>query len=197
MQGVFEFYREQPPRPARPERLFFGLVPDRESSKRTRQFGERFLGEHRLKGRPLKADCLHVSLHHVGDFRRLRTKFIYAARKAASAVTMQPFEVTFRSVRSFEIGPAFDDDARQHPLVLLGEGDALVALHKGLGAAMAKIGLKAALDFTPHMTLWYGPERIPAQPIEPIRFTVDEFALIHSELGFARHTIVDRWRFEG
>lgn len=197
MQGVFEFFRDQPSRPDRPERLFFGVVPDHEVSGQVRRFGERFIGDHRLQGKPVKAEHLHVSLHHVGDYRRLRTKFIYAAQQAAAAVTMRPFEVTFGALRSFEIGLATDGGPRNHPLVLLGEGDALLNLHKGLGAAMMSIGLKAGTNFTPHMTLSYGPERIPIQAIAPIRFTVREFALIHSELGLARHTIVDRWPLAG
>lgn len=56
---------------------------------------------------------------------------------------------------------------------LLGEGDALFELHKTLGVAMERNGLKAAKSFMPHMTLFYGSGPIPLQAIEPIRFAVE------------------------
>jgi 2'-5' RNA ligase len=47
------------------------------------------------------------------------------------------------------------------------------------------------------MTLLYGPTPIPAQPIEPLRFVVAGFSLIHSELGLTRYNVIDRWSLEG
>jgi 2'-5' RNA ligase len=182
-----------PLRPKRPERLFFGLFPDTETSVRVGQFTRRFLSENQWKGRPLETERLHVSLHHVGDYERLRTKFIYAARQAGEAISMRPFEVTFRFIKSFEGAPQIDGRARRRPLVLLGEGDALLELHKILGAAMRKNGLRAAEHFTPHMTLSFGPKPMPMQAIEPLRFVTNEFALIHSKRGLTQYDLVDRW----
>ena len=71
MQGEFEFYKDLPNRPTRPERLFFGLFPDTATSIRVGQFAERFICANRLKGSQLKTERLHVSLHHIGDYRRL------------------------------------------------------------------------------------------------------------------------------
>jgi 2'-5' RNA ligase len=193
MQGVFDFHQDLPIRPKRPERLFFGLFPDTETSVRVGQFTRRFLSENQWKGRPLETERLHVSLHHVGDYERLRTKFIYAARQAGEAISMRPFEVTFRFIKSFEGAPPIDGRPRGRPLVLLGEGDALVEFHKILGAAMRKNGLRAAEHFTPHITLSYGPKPIPRQAIEPLRFVANEFALIHSKRGLTQYDLVDRW----
>lgn len=80
--------------------------------------------------------------------------------------------------------------------MLLGAGDALFELHKVLGAAMKKNGLRAAEHFTPHMTLLYGSRPMSMQAIEPIRFVVDEFALIHSELWLTRYNVIDRWSLD-
>jgi 2'-5' RNA ligase len=195
MQGAFEFYRDFPVRPQRPERLFFGAFPDAETSTRVGRFGERFIREHQLEGARLKAERLHVSLHHVGDYNRLRTKFVYAARQAGKAVSMHRFDVTFCFIKSFEGAPSINGRPRR-PLVLLGENDALFELHRILGTAMEKNGLKAARRFTPHMTLFYGAAPVPIQPIEPIRFAVNEFLLIHSELWLTRYNVVDRWRLK-
>lgn len=197
LRDGFEFYRDLPARPKRPERLFFGLLPDAETASRAARVRERFIREHRLEGTRLRSECLHVSLHHVGDYRRLRTKFIHAATLAASAVAMQRCEMTFQFIGSFDGVPLADGRPRKRPLVLLGESAAVRELHKLLGAAMEKIGLRATAHFMPHMTLFYGQRPIPVQAITPIRFAVDEFALIHSALGLARYDVMGRWPLNG
>jgi RNA 2',3'-cyclic 3'-phosphodiesterase len=197
MQGVFDFYRTFPRRPARPERLFYGLFPDAGASARVCRFRRHFLDENDLRGNPLQASRLHVSLHLVGDYKRLRTKFIYAAVQTATAVAMPPFEITFRAVKSFEEGPPIDGRRRGRPLVLLGEGDALFNLHSALGGAMAKNGLRSEGCFTPHMTLSYDLKAIAEQAIEPIRMTVTEFVLVHSELWLTKYNVLYRWPLAG
>ena len=197
MQGVFEFCRGLPVRPARPERLFFGLFPGTETSLHAERSGWRFICNNHLGGKRLEPERLHVSLHHVGDYKRLRTSLIYAARRAGKAVSMSPFEVTFHFIASFEGAPATDGRPPNRPLVLLGEGDGLLALHKILGAAMEKNGLRAAEHFVPHMTLAYGPRAALVQAIEPIRFVADELVLIHSRLRLTQYEIVDRWPLRG
>jgi RNA 2',3'-cyclic 3'-phosphodiesterase len=189
MQAVFDFYQDHPVRPKRPERLFFGLFPDAEASKRVAQFRQRFLGENRLKGSRLKTERLHVSLHHVGDYKRLRTKYVYAAKQAGSAISKGPFEVSFRFIKSFGRP---DGDPHRRPLILLGQGDALRELHKRLGAVMEKNGLKADAHFAPHMTLSYGPSSIPLQAIDPIGFVASELTLIHSKLWLTQYDLLDR-----
>ena len=196
MQGRFEFYKDLPVRSTRPERLFLSRFPDAATSSRVKRFAERFIGENRLKERQLKAERLHVSLHCVGDCWRLRTKFIYAARRAGEAVSMGPFEATFPCIKSFERAASINGIPHRQPLVLLGEGGEVLELHKILGAAMARNGLEAAKSFTPHMTLLYGSKPIPLQAIEPISFADKEFALVHSELGLTRYNIIDRWPLE-
>jgi 2'-5' RNA ligase len=197
MQSVFEFYESLPVRPARPERLFFSLFPDAATAIRVRQFAECFICANHLNGTRLRAERLHVSLHHVGDYRRLRTKFTYAAQRAGDAVSMRPFEVTFPFIRSFERAALMNDTRRRRPLVLLGKADALFELHRILGAALGKNGLKTAEGFTPHMTLFYGSKPVPLQAVEPISFAVKEFTLIHSELWLTRYNVIDRWSLNG
>src|SRR3546814_7838333 len=82
---------------------------------------------------------------------------------------MNPFEMTFRFIETFQGTPSIDGRPPRRPLVLLGDGAPLLEFHKNLGAAMERNGLRPARYFTPHMTLLYGPVPIPAQPIEPIR----------------------------
>jgi 2'-5' RNA ligase len=199
MQGVFDFYRERPARPERPprpERLFFCIRPGPDDADRIWHGAGRLLCDLPAEGKRIAGERLHVSLHHVGDYARLPAKFVFAARRAAGAVAMPPFEMRFESVRSFG---ARSPPTRQRawPLVLLGTGDAVRLLQRMLGAAMEKNGLRAAQAFTPHMTLLYGPARLPPRAIEPIRFPVREFALVHSALGLTRHETIGRWPLNG
>lgn len=196
MQGEFAFFGDLavgPERPKRPERLFFAVLPDPETADRVRTLIDRFVADNHLTGTPLKAERLHISLHHVGDYARLRSKFVYAARLAGQAVTMRSFEVTFRFIKSFDGAPSHDDRSGRRPLVLLAEGDALGDLHKAVRAAMARNGLRPTPSFRPHMTLLYGAKLIPMQAIAPISFPVSDFVLIHSALGLTRYEILDRW----
>lgn len=196
MQGTFDFYQQARDRPKKPERLFFGLFPDAATSRGVTEFGERFASAHRLPGKALRPERLHVSLHHVGDYKRLRSKFVYAAQHAGRAVLQRPVEVAFRFIETFA-PPPVASGAGQHPLVLRGEGGALFELHAMLGAAMRKYGFKPADAFVPHMTLLYGPRAVPLQPIAPIQFVAREFLLIHSEVGLSRYTVLGRWPLLG
>lgn len=195
MQGVFEFCTGLPARPRRPERLFFGLFPDARTARTASELAGRFARG--LSGARFGTRRLHISLHHVGDYRRLRAQVVYAARQAGDAVAMPPFAVTFNAVGSFEGAPQAEGRPRRWPLVLRGTGGGLFALHALLGAAMTKNGLQAAERFVPHMTLLYGAEPVPLQLIDPIRFVVREFSLVHSELWLTRYNVIGRWPLEG
>lgn len=193
MQTAFDFDQGVLDRPKFPERLFFGVFPDVETSAHVYRFGQRFICKNHLSESPLKQERLHVSLHHVGDYKRLRTKFVFAASLAGKAVSMRPFEVTFRFIASFAGAPAKKDGSTKRPLVLLGESEALFELHERLGAAIENNGLRAAEEFMPHLTLSYGQQPILAEEVEPIRFVVKEFALIHSKLWLTQYDVLRRW----
>ena len=191
MQGAFDFYRDLPGRPKHPERMFFALFPDGEPAVLAERCGQLFRSQHGPPGQPLLTERLHISLQMVGDYKRLRGKFLFAARQAAQAIVMRPFEVTLSGISTF-------DETRPdwHPLVLLAEGHALRDLQRRLGVAMNGIGLNPADDFTPHMTLSYGPNTIRPREIEPIRFVVREFCLVHNERWLGRlgtYHLLERW----
>lgn len=152
-----------------------------------RRLASRFVEEARLPEKPLRAERLHISLHHVGDYRRLREKFVYAARQAGQAVTMPPFDVTLRAAASLD-GPP------RRPFVLLGEDGPVFTLHERLRIAMSGNGLRAARRFMPHMTLFYGAKPMSTGEIEPIRFTVRAFSLIHSKLWLTKYETIGCWR---
>lgn len=196
MQGLLAF-AEAPPWPRkRSDGLFFGLFPDACTARRIGGLADRFVCEHRLAGTRIRNDRLHVSVQLVGRYPRLRPRFVHAAQLAGNAVSLPPFEVTFRLIESFEAPPSRGGGPARNPLVLLGEGAGLFELHGALGAAMGKIGLRASETFAPHMTLLYGPSRVPRQRIDPIRLVVRELVLVHSEHGLTRYHALGRWPLE-
>jgi len=64
------------------------------------------------------------------------------------------------------------------------------------GGALAKAGV-GARQSTPHLTLLYDARRVDEQPIDPIRWTVREFVLVHSLLGQTRYIPLGKWPLRG
>lgn len=194
MQQTFGFIEEGPWRPKRPERLFFGLLPEAGAARRIGRWRDRLLRDRGLDGARIADGRLHLSLHHVRDDWRLVSKFAYAAGCAGAAVEPPPsFDVTLHTLVTFPGAPGRGGGSWRRPLVLLAQDEALFELHRGLGAAMRKHGLRAGETFNPHVTLLYGPGAVRSEPVEPIRFAVTEFALIHSERGLSRYHILRQW----
>lgn len=193
LQGEFDLGIGRPSpgpwRPERPERLFFGVLLETDTAFHAEQCRRSFCEEHHVEGTPRGRKRLHISLHSAGDHTHLPARIIYAAKLVGKAISMSPIEVTLHSITSFER----KRNPHKRPLVLLAESAALGELHTTLGAEMRKIGLRTRKHFTPHVTLLYGPNAVPRQAIEPIRFVVREFSLIHSELGLSRYNMIARW----
>lgn len=179
--------------PPRSERLFMGVRLDGEAARRVERFRRGFCAEHDVEGSLRPREHLHISLHFIGDFVRLPSAIIHGARRAGQTVALPPFDVTLDHVQSFEIKPPRHGKPGTHALVLLGESAPLVELHRSLGSALRDWGLKAADHFTPHVTLLYGPKVVRKRTIDPIRFTVEDFSLIHSERGCTRYNTLGNW----
>jgi 2'-5' RNA ligase len=196
-QGIFSFIGKEPWRPARPERLFHGLGVDPEMVAPVVPLARHVLRGLRLSGNPIAPARLHITLHHIGDYRRLRGDILYAAQLAAASVACRSFGIVLYALENFEAAPAAGGRQRKWPLVLRAQGDGLFELHGRLGAAMRKVGLKAGDDFKPHMTLAYCLEPKAWPPIEPVRLVVNDFALVHSLRGLTRYDIKGRWPLQG
>ena len=181
---------DPPPKPT--DRLFFALFPEADAAARIRLLADRLRGAHCLRGRPLETERFHVTLHHVGDHVGLPDQLVEQAREAAAMVAMSSFEVGFNRVASFRRSQSL-------PFVLRGDerGDlaALMSFQQTLGKAMTQAGLGRMVDqrYTPHVTLLYDDRTVTDQLVEPIRWTVREFVLVHSLLGQHRHVPLGRW----
>jgi RNA 2',3'-cyclic 3'-phosphodiesterase len=167
--------------------LFFSIFPDQSAAVRIANIAEHFRRAYGLNGAPLLTDRFHVTVQGLGNYDGLPRSVVAKAIEAGAAVTSRPFEVAFDRVTSF---------AGSDALVLCGgDGvDGIVMFHHALGVAMRKSGLSADSQFTPHITLLYDGRRIVEQFIEPIRWTVRDFVLVHSLHGRTKHISLERWR---
>ena len=169
-------------------RLFFAVVPDFDATAKIYRVAGILKQAHRFDGTLIPRECLHVSLRFLG---RGSEQLIHGACEAVAGVKMAPFEVSFDRTASFGGRPG------NRPLVLTGDDTLgrLKSLGHALDAAIAEKGMgrRARRDFVPHVTLLYGDRAVDECPIAPIRWTVNEFVLIHSLNG---HAHLARWRFD-
>ncbi|AEH90103.1 2'-5' RNA ligase family protein [Mesorhizobium opportunistum] len=194
LQGEFDFGIPEPPwRPKRPDRAFFGLFLQPRFHAPFADLQNQLCHRHGIVGKRLSVERFHLSLRHAGDYRRLRSKVVFAASRSGRHVQMPAFEVTFGHVGSFPGRPATRGRPPRHPFVLLADDGPVFELHKLLGVEMLKNGLKAPDHFVPHLTLAYDQKFVPRQPIEPITFVANDFILVHSLRGLTKYLFLDRW----
>jgi RNA 2',3'-cyclic 3'-phosphodiesterase len=184
-----------PPKPT--DRLFFALFPSEEAIPQIVKTSQQLRDEHGLTGKSLSNDRLHVTLHHVGDYAGgLPEGLVEMTHEAASKMAMSAFDVTFDRAMSFAGSP------RNKPFVLRGDESRaggladLMAFQKSFYLSMCRAGLqgpRANAKFAPHVTLMYDSQGVPEQAVEPIRWTANEFVLVHSLLGQTKHIHLGRW----
>jgi len=188
-QGVFDFGQsEGPRRPKKPERLILMALLETPVASQALEIASetQTANGFQAKLRPLRH--LHISLQHIRDDKRLREKYVFAAKCAANAVVAEVFDVCFDRIVTF---PAGRPDRRA--TVLLGGSTALMDLQRRLGVALISNGLRGALNFNPHITLFYSPRSVVPQQVDPLRFTIRTFSLVHSERGLTKYNILESW----
>jgi len=192
IQPAFDFIEPSDPRrPRNPERVFtcIGAGTATPEVVRWREFIKR---DNAVLAKGIPPGRFHVSLCGIGDYVRIPSRVPFAAMRAARRIALSPFEVVLCRAVTF---PGFNPDRR--PTVLLAESRELRALGDELFGHLRREGLKAGEPTTPHMTLFYSPHFIRPVDIEPIRFRVDRFYLIHSERGLTRYNVLGCWLLNG
>lgn len=187
------------PEPAVPtDRLFFAILPDPgpATAAKIGAFTQQLSHDHCLRGRPLLADRLHITLHHLGDYAGVPDGLIDRACQAVAQISAASFEVTFDRAMSFAGRP------RNRPFVMRGNERqngglaALMVFQKTMYHAMCRAGLqgpRANAKFAPHVTLMYDDQGITEQAVEPITWLAHDFVLIRSLLGQTKHIHLGRW----
>ncbi|MDR6625297.1 2'-5' RNA ligase family protein [Caulobacter segnis] len=180
-----------PPTPT--DRLMFLLYPDAATAERIAAEARRSRDAFGLRGLPLQTDRFHVTLHHLGDYVGVPADVVRKGEVAGAGLSASPFEVTFDRALSFANRPG------NNPFTLQGGESlqALVGFQQRLGLEMAKVGLKPDKAFVPHVTLLYDGQVVPSQTVAPIRWTVDRFVLVRSQLGQTRHIVLNSWTLAG
>jgi 2'-5' RNA ligase len=178
------------PRSQLTDRLFFAAHPDAEAARHIHRLAQRLHDERQLSGKPLGVARYHITLIFLGDFAGTPQPLVDGLRRLAAQAAMVPFQVAFDRVESFR------KRRDRAPVVLLGDdgADGLLELREAIGRPFEEAGLmRLAPAFTPHLTLLYDAQRVESLPIAPITWTVREFSLVHSLIGHARHTVLERW----
>lgn len=192
MSNQMSFGGFAPPVPT--DRLFFAIFPDEAAREAITRLAQEIGKQNGLRGKPLQAERLHITLHHLGDYAELPGDLVEDAASAAKRIIAAPFDVAFDHVTSFATR------AEKKPCVLLGgEGNSpLRRLRKLLGECLIETGQgkHVTRDFTPHVTLRYERVLVPPQAVPAIAWTVREFALVHSLLGKTEHRILQRWKLQ-
>ena len=178
------------PRLAAEHRLFFATLPDPGTAARIAALAARLRAGCRTKAAPLRADRLHITLHHLGDFAYVPPVLVARACAAAAHLDMPPFGVTVDRIVVFRGRPGY------HPWALAGGAGPSVLgnFQQALGGALKRAGLRiSGARFMAHVTLLYSDSRFDPRAIEPIEWTVRDFVLIHSWLGKTRYEVLGRW----
>jgi RNA 2',3'-cyclic 3'-phosphodiesterase len=175
------------------DRLLFLTYVDPDAAAQIARRVPDWRTRHGLSGKAVAEDRLHITLNHLGDHAGLPRDMVALALQAAETLAMAPFEVVFDRVVSFGGRPG------NLPFVLRGgEGLAqLLAFQNALAVAMrrtgSRIGKWAESNFTPHVTMLYDSQSVAEQRVEPVRWMVREFVLVHSLLRQTRHEVLGRW----
>lgn len=167
-------------------RLFFALLPDAGLRAGIAASSAGLERAHHSGGRLLEPERYHLTLRFLGDFQPMPPALVAAAQAAGDAVRLPPFELLldhaggFGGSRVWWLGG---------PRI-----EGLHALWRDLGEALAQAGLRAPQGaFAPHLTIVRGARRqIEPVAIDPLRWQVDGFALVHSRPG-RPYEILQRW----
>lgn len=192
VQSTFDFIEPPDPRrPKRPERVFTCIGAGTAAADVVR-WRELIKRDNAILTKGVLPERLHISLCGIGDYVRIPSRVPFAATRAARRIALSPFEVVLYRAVTF---PGFNPHKR--PTVLLAESRELRELGDMLFGYLRREGVKAGELTTPHMTLFYSPRSIRPVDIEPIRFRVDRFYLIHSERGLTRYNVLGCWLLNG
>lgn len=171
--------------------LYFALqLPPQAAAEALARLGP-VRAQHRLTAKPVLPARLHVSLNHVGEFKRPPAPVIQKVSQAAGAVASRRFAVAFNRLGTWPAG----DPPR--PVVLWGDEGVIGVneLYSTIHRALRRLDMapRREMPIEPHMTLLYDQAEAPETFVDPVSWTVDEFVLIHAVHGEGRSHVVGRF----
>jgi 2'-5' RNA ligase len=161
--------------------LFFAVFPGASAASGDCATGASYHRDHRVSGRLLEPHRLHVTLLGLGSHAGVPVKLITLAKSIAGTVRCGSFDIEFDRVTGFGA------PGHQSLMVLRGANglqgvrQLQSALFDSVRGVLARRGMRRA--FEPHVTLLYGDKCVPEIALEPVRWHVTEFVLVHSPAG--------------
>lgn len=169
-------------------RLFFAAWPGPQVRSRIDAAAQALARDAGLRGRRVRAERLHLTLHFLGA---VPDGGLAAALAAAAAVEAPRFELVLDRAGGFERARVAWLGCTSVPLSLLD-------LHGRLRDALLERGLPVeSRAYAPHVTVQRDVRmRVPEVAVEPVAWAVDAFALIDSrpDRGYVE---VGRWPLRG
>ncbi len=174
-------------------RVYFAFKPGPDVGEQMVSVGGSFRAKHGLKGR-VSQYVLHMTLCPIGYFPDMPMERAEAACKIASGLVSKPFEIILDRVGTY------NTQKKKLPLAAFA-ADGLPKAELFRRTLMKDLRLAGfVFDKRPpnlHATLLYDECIVPIEPIEPIHWTVRDFALVHSVSGEGRHILLGQWPLSG
>ena len=162
-------------------RLFFALRPPPSAAAYIRESCA-WLGP----GRWVRPQHLHVTLNILDDWPFLPSALLAAMIAAGDKVAANPFRVVF------------DELSGSGRSIVLRPSERIAALNgfqQLLAATLMSAGIATRRDvrFSPHLTLVYRSRPNFTAAMDAASWTVTEFLLIESLVGWTEHKVRGRW----
>lgn len=178
---------------SRPGTVYFAYKPEPDTAAEMAVKGNRLCGKLGLLGE-VSPGVLHATICPIGHFPDLSDERVEVACKVAAALIAKPFEMVLDRVRTYPTGQ------QKLPFVAFSENGVPGAefLRYGLMRELRRVGFPLPKKLpAPHMTFCYDRRPIAEQAIEPIRWMVRDFVLVHSVYREGRHVQLGQWQLRG
>ncbi len=174
---------------------FLALLPAGDAGPRIESLQRRMRSEHHLMGQLLPPERIYASVYAIGDHAGPPQALADKVAAVAESMDFPPIELSFDRVLSFA-GPS-----TSRPVVLRPGQDPKIVrdFHSMLATAMRKAGIGAGPDphYVPYLALLQDDRVVEEKSIEPVRWTAEEFVLMHRAPGQSRSMILGRWPLLG
>lgn len=197
MEMQFELFGGEPAAATALEhRYYFTLLPPPALAQDI-EWGAKRLGRRLGARNVVRAERQHVSLHAVQRGAEISDDLLSDALEVGEAVRRPGFDIVFDTVMTFSGRRPKTGGRAQYPTVLGCSNGArdLLGLYGDIRTQMQRRGLRVGpRDFAPHLTIWYGPERVTERRLRrPYRWAVRSFWLVHTVPGISRPDYLAEW----
>jgi 2'-5' RNA ligase len=176
-----------------PGTVYFAFKPEPEVIGQVVSVGNHLCARHGLTG-SVRPSVLHMTICAIGYFPMLPEERAQTAREVADRLVAKPFEMILNRVRTYPNGK------EKPPLVAFADGGVskVDLFRHALIADLRRNGFSFPKKLPdPHMTLFYDHRIVAEESIDPIRWVVRDFVLVHSIYGEGRHELLGQWPLSG